>query len=311
MYYGARYYDPGIGRFITADTIVPAKGMAPLTVRKTTFRKSINGNNDYLESVNQLYSKKDDGNQMNYGSNINQKYGARHSNSISSSAFNRYKYVNGNPINSQDIDGHIAPLVIALIAIGVSMIIGGLANAAVMDMATPNGAFTGIDDPNLWTAIGQGALSAGLQTAGFIICGPWCAAAGGAIAGGINAIWSGETNPLVIGANALIGGTFGFLNGTIAGSIPGITNSILPGLFFGGMESVTSGGLLLFFGSDQGNNQSSSQGSNYWGLNISGSQSMKSRINDERYNSREYQSNSTNQKSLLQNEKQFIEIMEF
>ena len=75
-YYNARYYDPSIGVFTTADTVVPGEG------RLLSLSRSSGG---------KVYSKHDK-------KRASMKWGA--------SAYNRYMYVMGNPVRYTDTSGH-------------------------------------------------------------------------------------------------------------------------------------------------------------------------------------------------------------
>ena len=75
-YYNARYYDPSIGIFTTADTVVPGGG------RLLSLSRSSGG---------KVYSKHDK-------KRASMKWGA--------SAYNRYMYVMGNPVRYTDTSGH-------------------------------------------------------------------------------------------------------------------------------------------------------------------------------------------------------------
>ena len=76
-YYNARYYDPSIGIFTTADTVVPGGG------RLLSLSRSSGG---------KVYSKHDK-------KRASMKWGA--------SAYNRYMYVMGNPVRYTDTSGHV------------------------------------------------------------------------------------------------------------------------------------------------------------------------------------------------------------
>jgi RHS repeat-associated protein len=112
MYYGARYYDPAIGRFITADSVVPGSD--------SLFKQNRGNSHSGL---------------LSYHSNPK------------SPALNRYMYVSDNPIQYKDPSGHIdwpGLLVgLAIIAVGAAIIIFAAPIAAAIGLsAVVIGGFT-------------------------------------------------------------------------------------------------------------------------------------------------------------------------
>jgi len=238
MYYGARYYDPGIGRFISADTIVPLKGLATLTVRKTTFRKSINGNNDHLEFVNQLYSNNGNQNESSSGSNFRQKIMSYHSGN-STMTLNRYLYVNGNPVNSYDNTGHLdLGLGSFLINFFGNLVTGFFTGGFTSQMAG------GDNHANIQAGL-EGAILSGAQTIGFFLGGVIGFALGGPLGAAIGAVVGATVFGFVTGgliglvtrgyfdmSSAIVGGITGLVGAGISLLLPGSG-----GLVFGGLNS--------------------------------------------------------------------------
>jgi RHS repeat-associated protein len=124
LFYTARYYDPALGRFISADTVVPGnasggmEGVAvkPLTVgfHETQFLGKLNGENKLG-----FWFQLSDEERQQAGS----PWGP-----ANPQALNRYAYVQNNPLKYTDPSGHYAiPLVLLpFIAIPVApMVIGG------------------------------------------------------------------------------------------------------------------------------------------------------------------------------------------
>jgi RHS repeat-associated protein len=123
MYYGARYYDPGLGRFITADSMVPGSD--------SLFKQNRGNSHSGL---------------LSYHSNPK------------SPTLNRYMYVNGNPIQYKDPSGHIdwpGLLVgLAIIALGAAIIIFAAPIAAAIGLtAVAVGGFS-ISAASIVTGVG-------------------------------------------------------------------------------------------------------------------------------------------------------------
>jgi RHS repeat-associated protein len=103
LYYNARYYDPAIGRFISADTVVPGnasggmEGVAvkPLTVgfHETQFLGKLNGENKLG-----FWFQLDDRARQRAG----EPWGP-----ANPQALNRYSYVLNNPLKYTDPSGHV------------------------------------------------------------------------------------------------------------------------------------------------------------------------------------------------------------
>ena len=94
MFYNARWYDPTLGRFAQADTIVPSKekGVDPYLIvsyNETDFLNQLNEHNS--EVLAELRGEKDKKVEQ-----IN----------IDSQGFDRFSYTNNNPVNFNDPTGH-------------------------------------------------------------------------------------------------------------------------------------------------------------------------------------------------------------
>jgi len=119
MFYNARWYDPVLGRFAQADTIIPSKEVNPYLIvsyNETDFLNQLNQHNTEVLAV--LRGEKDKKVEQ-----IN----------INSQGFDRFSYTNNNPMNFNDPTGHCGDPVsgtacLALIATGPIgwIIIGGL-----------------------------------------------------------------------------------------------------------------------------------------------------------------------------------------
>jgi RHS repeat-associated protein len=138
-YYGARYYDPTIGRFISADTVVQP------TVQSGA--KVIDALTISFSGIQAASTQGTDANQIKY---------------INSQALNRYSYVLNNPLKYTDPSGHMP---FWLVLIGVATIIGALAGIVGYCVELM---ITGADDmtvEGLVHAAAVGGLTAGFTTA--------------------------------------------------------------------------------------------------------------------------------------------------
>ncbi len=115
MYYNARYYSPKLGRFISADTIVPGRAdgsgsaaatlgydkrsaLRPLTVdfHETAFLAGLNAENVFTERYGFWFQLDQNGRQK-----AKYPWGP-----LNPQALNRYAYVLGNPVRYTDPSGH-------------------------------------------------------------------------------------------------------------------------------------------------------------------------------------------------------------
>jgi RHS repeat-associated protein len=163
--YKARYYDPVIGRFIQADTIVPdsSKGqynigehscgqrnsrLTPLTTDLGEFVEQVNAENHQLQLRDLSPRRIEEDEQFN-----------THRGSLGTQTLNRYTYGENNPLLYIDPTGHS----VALSVILVSGAIGGLTSAGgsfAVQMMQGEGTFSeklqGVDWGDIGIAAGVG-----------------------------------------------------------------------------------------------------------------------------------------------------------
>ena len=102
LFYNARYYDPGIGRFVSADSIVPGNasgGMAGIAYKPLTVDFHENGFVAAVNRENQFgpwFTLSDDAKQQ-----LGAPWGP-----ANPQALNRYSYVLNNPLKWTDPSGH-------------------------------------------------------------------------------------------------------------------------------------------------------------------------------------------------------------
>jgi RHS repeat-associated protein len=129
LFYGARYYDPGLARFVSADSIVPGvadgKGgsaatlgydervkLTPLTVdfHEPKFAATASGENAITQEQGFWFQLDNEGRQA-----AKYPWGP-----LNPQALNRYSYVLNNPLRYTDPTGH-NPVAAALLAAGIAL----------------------------------------------------------------------------------------------------------------------------------------------------------------------------------------------
>jgi RHS repeat-associated protein len=250
-YYGARYYDPVVGRFISADTVAATMkdargaGGRALTVSFSEVKLL-----DAANKANRSGSGSNSARRTDGPSSFAAGAGggsAGHEGPVTPQVLSRYSYTLNNPVKYVDASGHIV-WIPAMLAIGTAIGgVGNLANYALNshgDMTWEGAAQA--------TAIGAGAglagTAAGLAAVTFAV-GLGAGAALSAIVGGAasGAASNFATNVLVgepdkfanMGSAVFVGGALGGLAGSLAPQRG--FNVRLPGSFTKGLGSPWGG----------------------------------------------------------------------
>ena len=196
-YYGARYYDPELGRFTQPDTIVP--------------------------------------------------------NSSDSQQFNRYTYVNNNPLKYTDPSGHEL-LTAIIIGVVVGAAIGGATAAATggnIGMGILTGAIGGLfGGVGAWAGGAIGAAASGATTGAAVTAGSFAGAVAGGAAGG-------AVSAAVTGGNIGMGALTGAVSGAIGFGVSWFNAEILKGALSDFAVASLGGGLGGGIGSEL-------QGGSFW-----------------------------------------------
>jgi RHS repeat-associated protein len=105
LFYNARYYDPGVGRFVSADTVVPSNAsgsMDGIALKPLTVSFHEYGFNAKLNSENQFapWFMLSDKERRQLGNPMGPS---------NPQALNRYSYVQNNPLKYTDPSGHAVP----------------------------------------------------------------------------------------------------------------------------------------------------------------------------------------------------------
>jgi RHS repeat-associated protein len=205
-YYQARWYDPGLGRFAQADSIVPVATQGVL-------------------------------------------------------AWDRYAYVNNNPVNGVDSTGHCIDgistyicIVLAGAAIGAVVSYGAQVAGNIAENGWSGEAFTDVDGASIAAAAVAGAVGAGVGIAGAAIAGTGLVAtmATGAVAGVASGQASRATGNVLAGqdigsglgnpADMLIDGMVG---GALSGAGYGAGNILQSKFYTGDLPTSSSSRYLL------------------------------------------------------------------
>jgi RHS repeat-associated protein len=192
--YNARYYDANIGRFISADVIVPGTSrLTPLTVgfHETMFIEQANGENAQLMQLGPVFR---------WSARQKQELGTADGSS-SPQNLNRFAYSLGNPLVNTDPDGHLPVLAVPIIA-------GALIGATISTVAYVTVA----------KATGQEITIAGVAGA----------VAGGAVAGAVSVVATPVAGTLLGFVGVKATGT-ALVVGTAAVNAAGGTGSYLAG----------------------------------------------------------------------------------
>ena len=117
LFYTARYYDPALGRFLSADSVVPGaaagsggaaatlgyddtQSLRPLTVdfHEKTFLETVNREHDFTLKQGFWFQLSDE---IKKDAEIKEQWGPKNA-----QALNRYAYVLNNPLRYTDLTGH-------------------------------------------------------------------------------------------------------------------------------------------------------------------------------------------------------------
>jgi len=167
--YGARYYSPVLGRFLSADTMVPGAAdgtgggaatlgydpktrLTPLTTNMAEFASQIGEENREIAQYGWFFQ---------WDEEVREKHNVPMG-PTNPQALNRYAYVLNNPLKYTDPTGHCpwcktVGNVLSLVATALDITASGLSFSGVLIEATASAMGTAIPLPGGGTAIGLGA----------------------------------------------------------------------------------------------------------------------------------------------------------
>jgi len=261
-FYNARYYDPALGRFIQADTIVPgaASGsgssaaslgydsktrLTPLAVNPGEFAAQVNAENREVIQFGAFFQ---------WDNKTRQEHNVPMG-PANPQALNRYSYALNNPVRYVDPTGHV----VALSVILVSGAIGGICSAGgtlIAQIAQGNGTLAervqGVDWGDVGIAAGVGFVAG--AAAPVVATTTAAAALLGATANVVQyglTQWSNNESvtPGGVAVNAAVGGiTGGFIAGPFTPQPGGKAIMVAGQQFTARTAAVENAGMQIWYG---------------------------------------------------------------